>query len=213
MLATVNKLQSDKKKLLEELDRHKDCDPEVMEQMKEDTVVAREAANRWTGAACLWPPYVIRQAIYVFILWFLLLFLSFFISLPNLSDGTLDVYHTSHTLCGLSANLECRSETSCVRLAENTGHKKSPKSRHLGTMPQLCRAISSQLRHVSTIGRKLVKQHISSTCPHNMVNFAPLAAEIVSLVWGTPANFNGFRIFAALLHGTLVLGISQTLRR
>jgi len=26
-----------------------------------------------------------------------------------------------------------------------------------------------------------------------MVNFGPLAAEIVSLVWGTPANFNGFR--------------------
>jgi len=25
-----------------------------------------------------------------------------------------------------------------------------------------------------------------STCPHNMVNFGPLAAEIVSLVWGTP---------------------------
>jgi len=25
-----------------------------------------------------------------------------------------------------------------------------------------------------------------------MVNFGPLAAEIVSLVWGTPANFNGF---------------------
>jgi len=27
-----------------------------------------------------------------------------------------------------------------------------------------------------------------------MVNFGPLAAEIVSLVWGTPANFNGFVI-------------------
>jgi len=52
MLATLNKLQSEKKKLLEELDRHKDCDPEVMEQMKEDAVVAREAANRWTGATC-----------------------------------------------------------------------------------------------------------------------------------------------------------------
>jgi len=37
------------------------------------------------------------------------------------------------------------------------------------------------------------------------VNFGPLAAEIVSLVWGTPGNFNGFRIFAALLHGTLVV--------
>jgi len=33
-----------------------------------------------------------------------------------------------------------------------------------------------------------------------MVNFSPLAAEIVSLVWGTPANFNGFHILAALLH-------------
>ena len=50
MLAALSKLQSDKKKLLEELDRHKDCDPEVMEQMKEDAVVAKEAANRWTGA-------------------------------------------------------------------------------------------------------------------------------------------------------------------
>ena len=35
-----------------------------------------------------------------------------------------------------------------------------------------------------------------------MVNFRPLAAEIGPVVWGTPANFNGFRVFAALLHGT-----------
>jgi len=41
----------------------------------------------------------------------------------------------------------------------------------------------------------------------------PLAAEIVSLVWGTPANFNGFRVLAALLHGTLIVGVSQSLRR
>jgi len=43
----------------------------------------------------------------------------------------------------------------------------------------------------------------------------PLAAEIVSLVWGTSANFKGFRFLAELLHGTLVLvvGVSQTLRR
>ena len=53
----------------------------------------------------------------------------------------------------------------------------------------------------------------SSTCPDNMVNFGPLAAEIGLLVWGTPANFNGFRILEALLHGTLVVGVSQTLRR
>ena len=43
-----------------------------------------------------------------------------------------------------------------------------------------------------------------------MVNFGPLAAEIVSLVWGTPGNLNGFRVLAALLHGTLVVGVSQT---
>ena len=39
-----------------------------------------------------------------------------------------------------------------------------------------------------------------------MVNFGPLAAEIDPVVWGTPANFNGFRVLAALLHGTLVVG-------
>jgi len=40
----------------------------------------------------------------------------------------------------------------------------------------------------------------------------PLAVEIVSLVCGTPANFNGFLVLAALLHGTPAVGISQTLR-
>ena len=43
-----------------------------------------------------------------------------------------------------------------------------------------------------------------STGPHNMVNFGPLPAEIVSLLWDTPGNFSGFRVLAALLHGTLV---------
>jgi len=42
-----------------------------------------------------------------------------------------------------------------------------------------------------------------------MVNFGPLPAEIVSLVWGTPANFNGFRVLAALLHGSPVVGVSK----
>ena len=42
---------------------------------------------------------------------------------------------------------------------------------------------------------------MSSRCPHNMVNFGPLAAEIDPVVRGTPANFNWFRVLAALLHG------------
>jgi len=44
-----------------------------------------------------------------------------------------------------------------------------------------------------------------------MVNFGTLAAEIGSLVRGTPANFIGFRILAALLNGALVVGVSHTL--
>jgi len=36
--------------------------------------------------------------------------------------------------------------------------------------------------------KNLLSSDISSTCPHNMVNFGLLAAEIVSGVWGTPAT-------------------------
>jgi len=46
-----------------------------------------------------------------------------------------------------------------------------------------------------------------------MLNFGTLAAEIFWRVWGTPAHFNGFRVLAALPHGTLVMGVGQTLRR
>ena len=98
-------------------------------------------------------------------------------------------------------------------LAANAGPKKVAKNRHLGTIPQLCRAIPSELRHVSTIEKKLLNINTSSTCPDNMVNFGLLAAEIVSLVWGTPANFNGFRVLAALLHRRLSTEVNQTLHR
>jgi len=89
----------------------------------------------------------------------------------------------------------------CTQLAENTGRKKVAKNCHLSTIAQLRRVISSQLRHVSTIGKNLLSTNMSSTCPHNMVNFSPLTAEIGSTIWGTPANFNWFRVLAALLHG------------
>jgi len=113
----------------------------------------------------LWPPYVIGQAIYIFMMWFLLSFFFFPRLISARSEtGCLPYFHT---WCGLSVNLQCRSATCCARLAENTARKKSPKSRHLGTIPQLYWAMSSQLRHVSTIGKKLVKHqylpHMSPT--------------------------------------------------
>jgi len=81
------------------------------------------------------------------------------------------------------------------------------------TITQLCRAISSQLRHLSTIRKKLVKQQYLLHMSPQYGELGVLTAEIVSLVWGTPANFRGFRVLAALLHGTPVLGVSQTFRR
>jgi len=101
----------------------------------------------------------------------------------------------------------------CTRLAENTECKNYAKNRHLRTIAQVCRAISSEIRHVSTIRKNLLNSNTSSTWPDNMVNFGLLTAEICWRVWGTPANFNMFRDLTALLHGTLVVGVSQTLRR
>jgi len=78
-------------------------------------------------------------------------FLSFFLAKSQPPQiGCLPYFHT---WCGLSANLRCKSETCCTQLAENTGRKIVAKNRHLGTIAQLCRAISSQLRHVSTTGK------------------------------------------------------------
>jgi len=75
-----------------------------------------------------------------------------------------------------------------MRLAENTERKKSRQNRHLRTIAQLCRAMSSQLRHVLTIGKNLLSSNMSSRCLHNMVNFGLLAAEcFVSL--GHPTTF------------------------
>jgi len=44
-----------------------------------------------------------------------------------------------------------------------------------------------------------------------MVNFGSLSAEIGSLVWGTPANFNGFRVLALLLQQHRSTEVNQTL--
>jgi len=72
--------------------------------------------------------------------------------------------------------------------------------------------LSSQLRHESTIGKKtLLSSNISSRCPHNMVNFGLLTAKIGWQVWGTPTNFNGFRVLASLLHWHRSTEANQTL--
>jgi len=90
---------------------------------------------------------------------FAVISIFYLFSSPNLSGRI-------STWCGLSANLECMSEMCCMQLAENTGCKNDAKNRHLGIIAQLCQAVSSQLSHVSTIGKKLVKQqYLLHMCP------------------------------------------------
>jgi len=99
----------------------------------------------------------------------------------------------------------------CMQLAGNAGPQKSLKNRHLRTTADVCPAISSQLRHVSTIGKKLLNINIFSTWPHNMTTFGPLTAETDWRVWGTAANFNGFRVLASLLQRRRSTEANQTL--
>jgi len=85
--------------------------------------------------------------------------LSFLIYSQRPQSGCLPYFHT---WCGLSANLECRSECATCGLLKI----QDAKNRHLLTIGQICWAIPSQLRQVSTIGKKLVKHqyllHMSS---------------------------------------------------
>jgi len=96
------------------------------------------------------------------------------------------------------------SEMCGTRLAANTGRKKSPFRHHRTT----CRAYICAAKACIDNRKNMLNINTSSTCPHNMVNFGLPTAEICWRIWGSPGNF-----LAALLHGTLVVGVSQTLRR
>jgi len=98
----------------------------------------------------------------------------------------------------------------CTLLPGNAGPKYSPSAHHHTTLSGYIFATTT---HIDNREKSLLNSNVSPTCPRNMGNFGPLTVEIGSGVWGTTANFNGFRVLAALLHGTLVLGVSQTLRR
>jgi len=87
-------------------------------------------------------------------------------------------------------------------LTGNTGRKNEIKKIcHLGTIAQLCQVgyIFATKARIDNLKNSL-NSNISSRCPHNMVNVSLLTSEIGSLVWGTLANFNRFRILASLLH-------------
>ena len=134
---------------------------------------------------------------------------SSFFSSPNISGRRLDVYHTStHGVAFImqvwNVLRAARWKYSMQKIA-----KKSPSGHHPTTLSGYI--INEGMHRQSE--KNLLSSNISSTCPHNMVNFGPLATEICWRVWGSPTNFNGFCVLAALLHGIPVLGVSQTLWR
>jgi len=91
-------------------------------------------------------------------------------------------------------------------------HKIS-KNLPFGHHRTTCWAISLQLRHVSTVGKNLLNSNVSPTRPHNMVDFGLLAAEISSLVWGTPANFIRFSCLRFVTAATSLNGNQPNLAR
>ena len=97
----------------------------------------------------------------------------------------------------------------CMRFAENAGRKKSPFWHHHTTLSGY---IFGTKACIDNRKKNLLNSTTSSTCPVNMVNFGLITAEICWRVWGTPANFNRFRVLAVLLHSTQVVGVSKTLR-
>ena len=135
----------------------------------------------------------------------------FYFFLPILSCRRLDVYHTSThgvVLVRISDAHLKRAACGSLKIQDVKIAKNSPSAHH--------RTISSGYTFATKAHidkrKNLLNSNISPTCPYNMVNFRPLAAQINSLVWGTPANFNGFCVLAALLLDTLVVGPSQTLQ-
>ena len=81
-----------------------------------------------------------------------------------------------------------------MRIAEDTGRKKSPFWHHRTTSSGY---IFGTEACIDNRKKNLLNSNTSSTRPDNMVNFGLLTAEICWRVWGTPANFNGFRVFAS----------------
>jgi len=91
--------------------------------------------------------------------------------------------------------------------------QKSRQNRHLGTIAQLCRAISSQLRHVSTIGKKLVKQQYVLHMSPQYGELRPTSGwdRLTSL--GYPCKFQLVSRLGSVTARHLVVGVSQALRR
>ena len=122
---------------------------------------------------------------------------SFFLAYSQPSHiGCLPCFHT---WCG-----EFRMQVwkvlhaACWKYNTQKVAKSSPSGQNRSTSSAYIFAIKACIDN----RKKILNSNISPTRPHNMAYFSPPAAQTGSLVWVTPANFDGFRVLAAFLHGT-----------
>jgi len=126
---------------------------------------------------------------------FFFFFFSFYLlfSSPNLSRLRLNVYHT----CTHGVALVRIQDAGLKRAARGWLQIQDAKSRQ--KWPSCHRTILSGYIFATKAPidnrNKLLSSNISYTRSHNIVNMGPLAAEIGPVGWGTPANFNGFRVW------------------
>jgi len=92
--------------------------------------------------------------------------------------------------------------------------KKVAKNR-LSTIAQLCRAICLQLRHVSTIGKKLVKHQYLLHMSSQYGELRPTNGWDRLTILGHPCKFQLVSRLGTVsaVHGTVAVGVSQSLRR
>jgi len=88
----------------------------------------------------------------------------------------LDVCPTANLKCRSAARWKCRTP----KIAKN-----SPCRHHRTNLS----VYISATKAVSTIKKHLLNSNVSPTCPHNMVNFGLIAADICWRVWGHPSKF------------------------
>jgi len=159
------------------------------------THLATSITSPCSHAFCsfLWPPCVADADIIFFCP------VVSYIFFPRLISAVAEwiVYHTStHVLH--AARWKYRMQ----KIAKNF-----PSGHHRTTLSGCIFATKTRIDNRNN----LLNSNISSTCSQNMANVGPLMAEIGLPVWGTPANFNEFRILASLLQRRGSQEANQTL--
>jgi len=122
------------------------CPITIHRQLVHAVLYTSNSRSPWLWSRLLWPLCIADEDIIFLPCGFFYLLFSLAYSQPS-QIGCLPYFHT---WCDPSANLEWGLKCAARRSLE----MKDAKIRHLGTIVQLCRAISSQLRHILTIGKK-----------------------------------------------------------